>query len=95
MKNNIYRVNIKSDNEKLLNLYQNKEKLLDEKRNELAEANANYAELKEEKNYIEKYLYNQGIIFLHNILRKWTCRNTKWINALWFIKNQSRRAKIL
>jgi len=44
----------KFDNEKLLNLYQNKEKLLNDKRCELVELQAVCEEIKEEKQYIEK-----------------------------------------
>lgn len=49
---------VKFENEKLLNLYQNKENLLNDKRNELADAQASYQELLDEKNYIEEQNFN-------------------------------------
>jgi len=49
---------IKFENDKLMNLYQNKEKLLGEKRDQMADIQANYDELLEEKNYIEQQYLN-------------------------------------
>jgi preprotein translocase subunit Sec63 len=42
---------LKFENDKLHNLYNNKESLLEQKRNELDQAYANYEEMVEEKNY--------------------------------------------
>ena len=49
---------LKFENDKLMNLYQNKDKLLNEKRDQLADTQANYDELLEEKNYIEQQYLN-------------------------------------